>query len=436
MVEGYWFSGAYKSRRWDGKQHLLRQRATGVTFPSGLLDDVQTVLDEHEWPAKIEDNRARVESIKYEWNGDIVLRNYQEDAVGRWAKFGFGILKMPIRSGKTKTAARIIHDTQQPTIFIVPSKQLLYQTAESLGECFPKEEIGMVGDGNKKWGRITVVIVASLVSMRKRKDATYKKIVKRIGLVVFDECHHLTADAWCDVMMDFEARYRLGLSATPLLDKTKAAKRGVIWLKAACGPIREDVNMSQLIRQKWIVQPTFHLYPIKVDERHAKRKWSQGLIDDVIFLNESRNHWIARLAKRWAERGKRVLIVTRRVDQAKIIAGKLTKCNTMLGEDSILERARVFRDFVNRKVPIVIGTVFKEGVDVPEIDVVINAEGGFDEKATIQRLRNLTPCEGKTEAIVIDFMDLTNRYFAKHSRERLKAYRSEPAFIVEVKELG
>lgn len=434
-VEGYFFSWAYKSRRWDGAEHLLKQRAAGVSFPSGLLDDVIDALTACRQEFKLDDRRVTQPVIEYEWNDEIKPRKYQTRAINAFVKHGFGILKMPVRSGKTKTAARILYLLRQRSVFLVPSKTLLYQTIESLQECFPNETIGQIGGGKWDVQNITVSTTQSLVAARKgkkEKKALYKELIENSGVVVFDECHHLTGKAWCDVMMDFQGRYRLGLSATPLLENTKEVAKGVIWLKAACGPIRADVNMSEMIEQGWLVRPTFMLYRVEAPEGFAKTKWSQGLMDKLIFFNDSRNELIAKLAREWVRRGKLVLIVSRRLEQVDLLHRKLPKSGYIIGEVNQDEREEKLRDFATGRTPIMIGSIFKEGVDIPEIDVVINAEGGKDAKMTVQRLRNLTPYEGKTEAIVIDFMDMTNKFFATHSRARLKVYRSEPAFNINL----
>ena len=47
-------------------------------------------------------------------------------------------------------------------------------------------------------------------------------------------------------------------------------------------------------------------------------------------------------------------------------------------------------------------------------------------------MRNLTPHKNKTEAIFIDFIDKMNPYFHKHSRARLKMYKSEPEFKINI----
>lgn len=431
-VEGYFFSYAYKTRRWDGCEHLLKRKASSVTFPTGLLDDVTAALTNYRCEWSMDDRRTSGELIKYVWNDDIIPRKYQERSIKAFLKHGFGILKMPIRSGKTKTAARVIYKLGQTAIFIVPSKTLLHQTIESLKECFPKERIGCIGGGKWDVQNITVATTQSLVSARARKKPHYKSLIETVGCIVFDECHHLTGKSWCQVMMDFKGRYRLGLSATPLLESRKEVAKGVIWLKASCGPIRADVNMSDMIEEGWLVRPTFRLYRIDVPEGYTRRGWSKGLMDKLIFFNDARNEKIAELARTYARAGKRVLIVTRRLEQVDLLHRKLPNSGFIIGEVPQHVREERMREFTSGAAPIMIGSIFREGVDVPEIDVVINAEGGYDDKMTIQRLRNLTPFEGKTEAIVIDFMDTTNKFFAKHSRARLKVYRSEPAFRIEL----
>jgi superfamily II DNA or RNA helicase len=431
-VEGYFFSYAYKTRRWDGAEHLLKQRATGVTFPTGLLDDVIKALNSFGCDVSLNDKRSSPLGLVYKWNDDIKPRKYQERAIKRFMEHGFGILKMPIRSGKTKTAARIIHLIQQRAVFIVPSKTLLHQTIASLQECFPEERIGQIGSGKWDVQNITVATTQSLVSARSRKKPCYKELIDIMGFIIFDECHHLVGKAWCEVMMDFKGRYRLGLSATPLLENRKEVAKGVIWLKASCGPIRADVNMSEMIEQGWLVRPTFKLFRIDAPEGFTKRGWSKGLMDKLIFFNDNRNERIATLAREYARAGKRVLIVTRRLEQVDLLHQKLPNSGYIIGEVTQSERERRMREFTSGATPIMIGSIFREGVDVPEIDVLINAEGGYDDKMTMQRLRNLTPFEGKTEAVVIDFMDMTNKFFAKHSRARLKVYRSEPAFRIEL----
>ena len=105
---------------------------------------------------------------------------------------------------------------------------------------------------------------------------------------------------------------------------------------------------------------------------------------------------------------------------------------TITGRVPGRKRQELIEDYVEGHYKILLGTVFGEGVDLPSVEVVINAEGGRDVKSTVQKMRNLTPKKGKKEAIYIDFVDLMNPYFATHSLERLRVYRAEKAFRVKI----
>ena len=82
-------------------------------------------------------------------------------------------------------------------------------------------------------------------------------------------------------------------------------------------------------------------------------------------------------------------------------------------------------------------TIFDEGVDCRPLDGLILAGGGKSPTRALQRvgrvLRPYTYPNGrvKQQAMVVDFMDKC-RYMEKHSKRRLKIYKSEPAFDVEI----
>ena len=67
--------------------------------------------------------------------------------------------------------------------------------------------------------------------------------------------------------------------------------------------------------------------------------------------------------------------------------------------------------------------IFKKGVTLPEVQVLIIADDCLETATTIQRKgRVLGTTERKTRSLVIDFIDIFQAYFSTHSEARLDVY--------------
>lgn len=481
-VAGHRFAPAFKARRWDGREHLIKFKRGRYIAPIGLLSDIRAKLRELGLKHKVMVSKkaAPPPRIDVSWNEKIELRDYQLAAIDAFVSGpdkGRGILKMPIRSGKTKTAAGVIYRLQVRTLFLVPSQLLLHQTIASLEEALPDADIGAIGDGEWREGKdITVATIQSVSAARggmprqcrgnairnesgiktgeykaekcacskKKCDGGRKYLVPPsprwpairdgYGLLAFDEAHHLVGETWHDTFMEITAPYRLALTATVYFDLEKEIERGVIWIKACCGNIKYEVKTSELIERGFLMRQNVKLYKVTSPDLRDQEKWRAELRDLCIYENPRRNLTIAVLARMYVERGLSVLIVTDRHNQIFRLSEALDKLSlehvVVTGREVGDDRAARIKLFRTGRVNVLLGTVFGEGVDIPEVEVLINAEGGSDVKRTIQRMRNMTPSKGKTRAILIDFFDQTNKHFARHSRARIKTYESEPAFRI------
>lgn len=445
-VEGARFSQAFRKGWWDGKEHLLTYSAKhGYNAPIGLHEDIARALDDLGVPYTVEDNRMIHGARRtLRWNPDVKPRDYQREAtagilnklVGQTG-FGSGLLRMPIRSGKTKTAAMYIRALGLRTVFVVPSQMLLYQTHKSLRECFPDESIGLVGDGECDIQFITVITIQTLQRWRKAKDKRYAELKDNVDVVVVDEAHHLRGESeWHKVIGDFDARFRVALSATAYLDSEVEQGRGIIWLKGCVGPSRVDISESRLIRAGYLMAQKVMMMTVRAPAKLESWKWSTLLQREGVWNNKHRNAIMVKAAKALSDEGNKVLIVSNRLEHIDVLTQELwdadVKHEVVTGRDNRTARQEKVEEFLSGGVNVLLGTVFAEGVDIPEVEVVINAEGGRDAKATMQRMRNMTVADGKNRALLIDFMDEFNPYLHKHSAERLKVYQSIPEFNVEV----
>jgi len=431
------YAESFQTGTWDGRVRLMKyNRKFGYHCPGGLLDIIESKLVQLGVEYKIIDHRAyNNESVEYNWNENIVLRPYQNDAVTSVLNSeGSGILKLSIRSGKTIIAARIIYEMGLKTLFLVPSSLLLSQTIEAFGNVL-LEEIGEIGGGIWNEQNVTVATFPSLITARARKDDKYLTILDRYDVVIADECHSMVDNTWVKVMLELDCYCKIGLSATVYLDSDKEKQRGIIYLRSACGGIKYELSPSELIALGHLLPPDIRLYPIRTPDLTGQA-WSHELQLAGIYENEYRNKKICEIANELANDGYHVLIVTNRTSQIEALEGLFDELSikpyVVIGDTKKTDRKTILDDFLSNTGTILISTVISEGVDIPECEVVINGDGGSDVKSCVQKMRCLTPAKDKTKAIYVDFLDFTNKYFTKHSKNRLDVYRSEPLFNIRV----
>lgn len=437
-VEGAHFSPAFKNKVWDGREHLLRKsrRNDFWLLPTGLLSELTDLLKDAEW---IDCRRLPAGSKELEWVGDPP-RDYQESAVAvvlkdRGLFTGRGILNLPIRSGKTRIAAALAQQTGLRTLFCVPSDLLLFQAADAFREVIKDAPVGLAGAGHIKPGWITVATVQTMLG----RPGLASKLLQDCDLLIIDEAHHLEGPAWRKLLVRSDSMFKVGLSATVFVSRKRQNNKASIWLKACTGPILSRVSMARLIKSGHLMQPKVLFYSFYHDTPSASWNW-QRVVRDLLAQNQRRNLLIARLAEEAVRTGKRVLIDTGRMDQMRRLRDAVIQrgMDVELVHGKVPPNARweIIRRFQARQFPVLIGTVFGEGIDIPELEVVINAEGQKSAKAAIQRMRNMTPCEGKGEALFIDIADVGQPYLQKHALQRLRLYRGMRGFIVKACEFG
>ena len=183
----------------------------------------------------------------------------------------------------------------------------------------------------------------------------------------------------------------------------------------------------------YLIKPVIKLYPVRgnVQAEDYQEAYQAGVVE-----HEERNALVCRLAADAVGEGLSTLVVASRLDHVEALREGLEdqglSIAVIVGSTSSEERREAVESYSNNEVQVLLGTVFGEGVDIPTIECVINAEGGQSKKATMQRFRNLTPADGKDTALFIDFLDLHSSWLAKHSRTRMETYRSNPEFDVQV----
>ena len=147
---------------------------TGNKFPTGLLWDVLDMLDVEEIKYKL---KYEFEFTEPTYNpediiGDIEKRDYQLDCVKKAIDEKRGYFLIATAGGKTEVARMIIQCINQPTLYLVHLKELLYQTRKSFAQSLglKEKEIGTIGDGKRIIRPITIAMVQTLDKMMFNKS--------------------------------------------------------------------------------------------------------------------------------------------------------------------------------------------------------------------------------------------------------------------------
>ena len=215
-----------------------------LCLPRGCDVDLETVLGKVEVEIQWTDKTYPGRPIKVAFTG--VLREDQEIAAEAMLRHDWGVLSATTAFGKTVVAARLIAERKVNTLILTHRQQLLSQWMARLSQFLrideelpvrPKKRgrrpvwgvIGQIGAGKSSPnGIIDLGIMQSLIS-----DHEVKECVRDYGMVIVDECHHISAVSFEQIIKKVRSKYVYGLTATPV---RRDGRHPIIFMH--CGPIR------------------------------------------------------------------------------------------------------------------------------------------------------------------------------------------------------
>lgn len=409
-----------------------------IGLPRGCLDSVKKFLAENEAEYRFSDERTCGRTIRVSFCG--TLKEEQKLAAEAMLAHETGILEAQPSFGKTVVAAYLIAERKVNTLILVHRSSLLTQWKDSLerflgiDEELPPEPvrrgrkrkqqlIGQIGQQKRiRNGIVDIAIYASLFE----DDGTGKTVlpyVAEYGMVIVDECHHAAAETFERVMREVNARYVYGLSATP---NRSDGHHPVVFMQ--CGPIRFRHGMRDLIASRGfrnLVVPRFTSVRLPDEDL-------PGLLSRI-GRHPDRNRMIAQDARALIAKGRTVLILTERKEQASWFAQELKdEVNHMfllLGSDSMKEKKEKLTALrsLNREESFAVsatGRYVGEGFDVPRMDTLLLAMPVSGESVVLQYVgRVLRESEGKKEIRIYDYADVHISKLDRMYRKRTAVYK-------------
>ena len=409
-----------------------------VALPRGCEDAVIALLESNQVAYRIEDKTNHGENITVKFKGE--LREEQKAAIASLTAHDNGILNATTAFGKTVTAIGLIAERKVNTLILVHTKTLLDQWKSRLEEFLqidfteddlPKKRgrkrvfspFGTLNSkGNSLHGKIDIALMQSCL-----EDNGVKPFVRDYGMLIVDECHHVSAVNFERILKYANARYVYGLTATAI---RKDGHQPIIFMQ--CGSIRYSADAkAQMASQTFtrLLVPRFTSYRELTDERSTYARMIQKMTED-----ENRNRLIIDDVCESLEAGRSPIVLTSLTAHVETLANALTPhCKhviTLVGSESVKKKRQKMKYLQNipSSEPLVIvatGKYVGEGFDYPRLDTLfltlpISWKGIIAQYSG--RLHREYP--GKKEVRVYDYIDIRVPMCDVMYKRRLRGYAS------------
>lgn len=443
-----------RSLKWDGITYLIDKN---LKFPTGLLRMVTGILDKNNVEYSITNNTKETPGKPIRLKSEVSLWPHQRDAIEAIKINKQGIIRAGCGAGKTILSTVACAEIGQfPFLFLVNRISLLKQTYNVFSHFFD-EKIGIIGNGEATFGVINVATVQTICSILNIKapesdedveKLTYtpeqimmvKSLLKNCKFLIADEVHNAASETYLEVIKNIpSAIYRGGLTATPWRNDGKT-----ILLNASFGEEIYCKTSSSLIREGILVKPKITIFDYEDElskmfpaepKKGSKKALYKTVYKKCVVDNKKFNNAVAKIALVNAGLNRPTLISVKQINHGNNILKEIKSINSeinvvflngqnknKLGFDKIKE------DFTAKKIPILISTIFDEGVDIPAIDACIDAGGGVSSSKALQLVgRAMRKYPGKKFAYIYLFIQ-NYTYLKNHAFERIAALADEEEF--------
>lgn len=393
-----------------------------IALPRGCFDDVGKLFEK---------NGVKV-NVKYHWNdgkrinADFIgeLKDRQSESLEALLKFNTGILSATTGFGKTIIAIALIANIKRNTLIIVHTRQLLEQWKEKLNAFLDikDNEIGQYGAGKKnRTGYIDIALIQSL-----NYKNQVKEFVSEYGLVIVDECHHISAFSFETVLKHVTAKYVYGLTATLI---RKDGHHPIV--KMQLGPVRYEVKAKSMPNMFNHIVRTKYTKVIFNDlgEQSKIHQLYQELIDD-----DERNRLIVRDILEALSNKKTPLVLTERTIHLERLAfllkeqvGHVYILRGGMGRKVLKDMLKQIEQGLDQKgkcVVLATGKFVGEGFDDSRLDTLfltlpISWRGTLQQYVGRLHRNHID----KEEVIVYDYID-EHPILEKMYKKRVRGYKA------------
>lgn len=380
------------------KKRMRKERNLGLNIE---LAEPSTLL---KWTLNCGEFAPAARKLRpYQREASELLRNALQDT-------GRGQLVLATGLGKTVILAetvaglmldgRVAHDR---TLVLAHTRPLIDQLIEAFWYQLPKSiATHRFADSERPtyWDGVTFATVQTAWRNLDR--------MPEFGLVVVDEAHHVGSATFQETVDAIEPQMLAGVTATPW--------RGDHYdLDSVFGPALLQIGISEGLREGYLSEVDYRLLADDLDWRTvqnaSKYSYSVSQLNRKLIL-PTRDEEAARLTAEMFEQSSRRAAIAYCPSKvhARAFAASLRqfglKSEAILGETPGPERARLMAKLKTRELQVVtVVDLFNEGVDVPEVDMIIFMRVTHSRRIFVQQLgRGLRISPEKDRVVVLDFV--------------------------------
>ena len=365
------------------------------------------------------------------YNADIKLYSYQENAVQSLIRASGGILQSKAGSGKTRMGIALICALGVKTLWLTHTNELLNQSYNAAAEFIDKKLLGKITAG-----KVQIADGITFATVQTLCKADLNALRYEWDMIVVDECHRCSgtvskATMFSKVLNNLAARYKYGLSATlhradGLIKCTYALVGGVAYTVPD-----SVVNTMRVEIQKRDTRVQISRQCLDTDGTLCYAKLINYLAE-----NPKRNIQICDDIEDLANRGHSIILLSDRVEHLNVIHYNLQpeyQRDTVVlhGKVKKSDREIALDQMRNKEKRILLATyqLAKEGLDVPCLDRLLLATPVKDYAIVVQSVGRIARvCDGKGTPVVYDYVDDIG-YLQGMWKKRCTHYRKDGCIL-------
>ena len=392
-----------------------------LSLPRGCLEPVEALCREHTIELTIEDQRTQGRTIATRFVG--TLRHAQEASARVLLSRDIALFSAPTAFGKTVLAANIIAARSANTLVLVHRQQLIDQWRERLSMFLelPPKAIGQIGAGKRR--PTNIIDIATIQSLVRK--GVVDDIVQNYGHVIVDECHHISAFSFEQVLKACKAKYILGLTATP---KRRDGHHPIILMQ--CGPLVEPpkdlTSQAQAVHKELCVKHTGFTLPSHIATPSINEVY------EALTNDNARNELIVQDVISAVSNGGFPLVLSERIEHIEVLKQLLSSSSypiiVLKGGMRAKERRTALAQLTENSSPRILlatGRYIGEGFDDTPLDSLflalpISWTGTLQQYAG--RLHRYH--KDKARVVVYDYVDHTVPILHRMFRKRLRGYKA------------